>query len=103
MHAAAFALSPADLSTASALPYFTGLQFALDTLRQQSPTAAIRYSDLTSLLSGSPITQHDLAEGVFERQFTGLLGPTSQTASADRHYPSTDACQRSYLRPLSKR
>ena len=73
-HAAAFALSPADLSTASALPYFTGLQFALDTLRQQSPTAAIRYSDLTSLLSGSPITQHDLAEGVFERQFTGLLG-----------------------------
>ena len=25
-------------------------------------------------LSGSPITQHDLTEGVFERQFTGLLG-----------------------------
>ena len=55
-------------------PYFTGLQCALDVLRQQSPAAALRYPDLTSLLSGSPITQHDLAEGVFERQFTGLLG-----------------------------
>ena len=39
---------------------FTGLQFALDVLRQQCPRWVSGHPDLTSLLSGSPITQHDL-------------------------------------------
>ena len=65
-HSAAYCLDVQALDyTNCVLPYFGGLRVALLELHRQSPAAAASFPDLASLLSGSPRSQHDLAEGVF--------------------------------------
>ena len=72
-HAADLRLPPSALSTISALPYYAGLRAAFDSLLARSPRARALYPDFTSLLSGTPVAQRDLAEGVFVSRFLEVV------------------------------
>jgi hypothetical protein len=81
-HRVAYSLDASALDcTNSVLAYYGGLSIALLELHRQSPAAAASFPDLASLLSGSPRSQHDLAEGVFANR----LIEVQQAQPDDRH------------------
>ena len=67
-HGVAYCLDSQALDYSLSTPYFDGLRRALDALHEQSVAAAASHPDLASLLSGSPRSQHDLAEGASRRR-----------------------------------
>jgi hypothetical protein len=85
-HADAFCLPASALSTVSTLTYYSGLRAAFTELHLRSARSTVLYPDFTSLLSGSPVSQHDLAEGVFVDQFLEVVVQQPSEAMRARLY-----------------